>query len=548
MKTGAVLVASALLLTALLAVIPADAGSDAATTPMTISLFDSQDSCVSGSLFDINNVDFSTHTDTGTGITTYMIEGHTPLISDTRYLMISPENAGNCVLTISAARQSGFIIESGITFAFYEDTSYSPSKCVGQLTFSDETDEEQNLNSLLSAGKPYYIRAWTSNDYSRTDVAPQSQYTIDYTMTATTADGVNAVFYDANGGVMLDPKDSKLVVNGQVYGDAPAVKRDDYKLLGWFTDPALGEAVHPNDTVDLDGPLHLYAHWAKLGTDTYHEEANGNDVWIYVTVTEDSTHVTIDGKSETTRVVTKYSDDVVDGKVIVDTRNTAVDFTKQDAKDANDQYSVIKDVLTNKGIIVDNYIVLGKEDTVSCEEGSLGELLNTDCNDFRTLGSELSISMDRGVIATLKDLTGDTVIKAVRAPQEKLTEEQKDRIGEFPSYEITIVNNGVEINELSGTITAWFAYDAPNGTAGMHVYLVSSDGSTEELPFTYDNGIVTFRTSHLSIYCLNIESDSRNPTDWLPIIIAICVGAIVLVGALVAAVKKKKRRKEANRT
>ena len=147
----------------------------------------------------------------------------------------------------------------------------------------------------------------------------------------------------------------------------------------------------------------------------------------------------------------------------------------------------------------------------------------------------------------LKDLTGDTVIKAVRAPQEKLTEEQKDRIGEFPSYEITIVNNGVEINELSGTITAWFAYDAPNGTAGMHVYLVSSDGSTEELPFTYDNGIVTFRTSHLSIYCVSQDDEigGGDSNDLLlPIIIASVIAAAVLVTALAVRSKKKKRRCE----
>ena len=546
MRRALVLGLSAVLLVTALACIPADAGSEAVASPMSVSLFDLQGHSVSGNLLDETSIPISTHTDVNTGIITYTIVANTPLMGDTRYLVINPSEAGDCVLTITAVRESGFITESGITFAFYEDTTYSAQSYVGEVSFTAGASEEQDLNRLLTAGKAYYIRAWTTVDYPVTDISPSSHYEVDLIFTATTGDGVNAVFYHMNDGVTDGPIASALVTNGMTYGDPPVVERAGYHLLGWFTDPALGEAVHPNDTVDLDGPLHLYAHWAKLGTDTYHEEANGNDVWIYVTVTEDSTHVTIDGKSESTRVVTKYSEDVVDGKVIVDTRNTAVDFTKQDAKDANDQYSVIKDVLTSKGIIVDNYIVLGKEDTVSCEEGSLGELLNTDCNDFRTLGSELSISMDRGVIATLKDLTGDTVIKAVRAPQGKLTEEQKDRIGEFPSYEITIVNNGVEINELSGTITAWFAYDAPNGTAGMHVYLVSSDGSTKELPFTYDNGIVTFRTSHLSIYYVSQDNEQggEGPNLLLPIIIASVIAAAVLVTALAVKSKKKKRRCE----
>ena len=517
---------SALLLMMALACIPADAGSDAAVSPMSISLFDSQDHEIVGNLFDEDSIDVSTDTNWNTGITTYTIEENTPLISDTRYLCITPGDTGACVLTMTAARQSGFITESGITFAFYESTQYRESDCVGKLTFTGDNDEEQTLNGVLTAGEKYYIRAWTASDYSTTEMAPQSQYTISCTMTASKAAGAHTVYYHENYGGKTEPIESRLVVNGQTYGDAPVVDRPDYRLVGWFTDPVRGEAIGADDTVDLKEDQHLYAHWIKMGDETIHVDENDNEEWIIISVKDDSIHVWIDGKSDTTRVVTTYDDYVKDGKITVDTHNTADNFSVQDAKDANEQYSVVRKVLTEKGLDVESYIVLRYADSVSCEEGSLATLLDTDCNDFRVVGSSLTISMDRGVIGTLKDLKGETHIETKASSPDKLTPEQKDRIGDLPAYDIRIMNNGNEINELGGTVTAWFEYTAPRDSGSMYVYCVLSDSSVEEIPFTYDKGIITFRTNHLSVFCLETVSDEGGGMDWIPIAI---IGAVVLV-------------------
>ena len=125
MRRALVVGLSAVLLVTALACIPADAGSDAAASPMSVSLFDLQGHSVSGNLLDERSIPISTHTDVNTGITTYTIVANTPLMDDARYLVIDPAEAGDCVLTITAVRESGFITESGITFAFYEDTTYS---------------------------------------------------------------------------------------------------------------------------------------------------------------------------------------------------------------------------------------------------------------------------------------------------------------------------------------------------------------------------------------------------------------------------------------
>ena len=148
--------------------------------------------------------------------------------------------------------------------------------------------------------------------------------------------------------------------------------------------------------------------------------------------------------------------------------------------------------------------------------------------------------MDRSVIGTLKDLKGETLIETKSASAEKLTQEQKDRIGDLPAYDIKILNGGKEINYLGGTVTAWFAYNAPGGIGGMHVYCVLSDGSVEDIPFTYENGIVTFKTDHLSVFCLETIPDEEKGMDWLPI--AIIAGVVLIAAAGTVFVIKKRKK------
>ena len=529
---------SAIVLTSAFALIPADAAD--AAPPMSVSLFDSQGHDVSGNLLNNGSVPINTRTDHQSGETTYTIEEHTALIVGTRYLVISPEDAGDCTLTITAELQSGFIIESGLTLTFYTDAIHSNT--VGRLTFGNGNPEQQMLNSLLTAGQRYYIAAETARDYVRTEMGVSSFYEVEFTFTATTAEGTNALHYYANDGVRNEPVFSKLVTNGQVYGEAPGITYDGHTLAGWFIQPEGGVAIHSNDTVQLMSETNLYAHWLVEGEDVIHVIDNDNEEWIWITVSDDQKHVRIEGRSDTSRVFTVYDSDVIDGRVVVDTHNTAADFTVTDAKDANEQYSVVKQKLTEKGFEVQNYIVIGTNGKVTCEEGSLGKLLETDCKDFRVIGDALSISLDRSVVDDLKSLTGDTVIETVEATPEKLTEAQRNLIGNRTAYEIRILNNGTEIGSFSGTITAWFGYKAPGNMSRMQVYSASPDGRSEAMPYTYGDDTVTFQTGHLSVFYLEVETESTDDTVWWPYLFLLLIPLAVTI--LIVAKKKKRRDKD----
>lgn len=513
--------------------VPADAMSDAAEPPMSVSLFDSQGSKVNGNLLDSDSIDIATHTDWNTQQTVYTIESLTPLISDTRYLMISPENAGDCTLTLTAVREYGFILQTGLVFAFYSDQTYSSESLVGTLTYTNDTAEEQTLNRVLTAGKPYYLRAWTAQDYSRSEMPSSSTYSVSLTFVATTAEQVNAVNYYVNDGTDVDPVYSKLVVNGQVYGDAPEVSYGDNILVGWFTDPVLGTVIHSNDTVELTHELNLYAHWMKKGEEVIHVDENDNEEWIRITVTDDSVHVSIEGRSYTSRVVTVYDDYVVDGRIVVDTHNTASDFLVQDAKDANEQYSVVKQVLSERGLIVDNFIIIGYANSISCEEGSLKKLTESGCNDYRVIGDALSISMDNGVLGSIGDLPGETIISTRLVPADDLTPQQKEVVGDMIAYEIRITNGGHEISNLDGIITAWFKVDKDYDISQLKMYSVTDDGKLEEMDFTYEDGTVTFKTGHLSVFCLSVQDIESNSTPWwlfLLVIPVILLAVILIIG------------------
>ncbi len=519
----AIVAASAILLVSGIAGVTAYAMHHSPDAPMTVSLFDSDGQSVVGDLLDEDSITLSTYNDADTGVVTYTIESLTPLISETRYLLISPDKAGDCTLDLSVVMNSGFLLETGIVFAFYSDTSYSASSLVGELTYVQGEETEQKLDSLLTAGKPYYIRAWTAVDYDSTEASASSHFDVDLTFTATTTEAINNVNFYANDGISTEPVEQRLVMNGQTYGEFPVVSKEGSMLVGWFTDPVLGEAVHPTDTVELTGEQNLYAHWLGTDIEPIHVETEDNDVWIWIDVdpVEETIHVKIDGESTTTRIKTVYDQTVIDGKVEVDTYNTATsDFTVQDAKDANYQYETVRQALQGKGLIVENYIVLAYSNSVSCEEGSFTKLLETDCNDYRVVGDDISISLDRASLGTLSPLTGETTIDLRIAPKEAMTDAQKEVIGDNRAYEIKITDSdGNEVESFEGIITAWFHYEAPANVSFMQVYCVSEDGTKEAVQFTYDNQTITFKTGHLSVYFVYVEaspSDGGFEFNWIP--------------------------------
>lgn len=81
------------------------------------------------------------------------------------------------------------------------------------------------------------------------------------------------ITFDANGGTVTTA--SKIVTNGNTYGDLPTPTRSGYSFDGWFTSASGGTQITSSSTVNLTDDQTLYAHWTYVSA-TYTVTYNAN--------------------------------------------------------------------------------------------------------------------------------------------------------------------------------------------------------------------------------------------------------------------------------
>ncbi len=88
------------------------------------------------------------------------------------------------------------------------------------------------------------------------------------------------VYLNTNRGSFVDTNTSRSmsVITKTPYGEFPAVERNGYSLVGWFTEEDGGTEIKSTDIVDIIGySIELYAHW-KANNYTVTFDANGGSV------------------------------------------------------------------------------------------------------------------------------------------------------------------------------------------------------------------------------------------------------------------------------
>lgn len=81
------------------------------------------------------------------------------------------------------------------------------------------------------------------------------------------------VTFNANGGTVSPT--SKVVTNGETYGDLPTATQNNNKFDGWFTTVNGGTQITSSTTVNLTANQTLYAHWTPITTYNVSYDANG---------------------------------------------------------------------------------------------------------------------------------------------------------------------------------------------------------------------------------------------------------------------------------
>lgn len=163
-------------------------------------------------------------------------------------------------------------------------------------------------------------------------------------------------------------------------------------------------------------------------------------------------------------------------------------------------------------------------------------------------GATLEIAGDVGTISastevsgTLAQQTGSVSISIQVADKEQMAPVQQEAVGDRTTYQLMAVSDEGEIHELGGQVTVTVPYELSAGEirSSIIVYYVDDDGQMHAMPTTYENGIVTFTTTHFSYYTIHSEFESDAPASdddggdtLLYVGVAIVVIAIIAVAAV----------------
>lgn len=133
------------------------------------------------------------------------------------------------------------------------------------------------------------------------------------------------------------------------------------------------------------------------------------------------------------------------------------------------------------------------------------EISSTSVIAMRDSGVSLSVqnsngtvSLDNDVLNTLSDANAKVEISLTSASS--LTAAQSAKIGSNRAIDVSAYVDDTKISLLEGNATISIPFDSKNT---VRVTYVADDGSTKNIPCTYANGVVTFSTTHFSVYMIS---------------------------------------------
>lgn len=124
---------------------------------------------------------------------------------------------------------------------------------------------------------------------------------------------------------------------------------------------------------------------------------------------------------------------------------------------------------------------------------------------------ENEVELDGGATVALDEKTADqldsnktVVIKVteVNKDETNLGADEKDQVGDSKIYDFTMLSGGEPVTDFEGEVTVALPYKLQDGddVNAIDVWYIADDGSVECVKGVYNNGFVTFKTSHFSYY------------------------------------------------
>lgn len=119
---------------------------------------------------------------------------------------------------------------------------------------------------------------------------------------------------------------------------------------------------------------------------------------------------------------------------------------------------------------------------------------------------EGTITLDKEAAASVTEQASSTItIEIEEATPPSLTKEQRETINEDDLVlDINIYSGTRKITNFGGTLTIQVPYTGPEPVA---VWYLNDQGELEKLNSTFEDGVVTFTTDHLSLYVIGEDTE-----------------------------------------
>ena len=175
--------------------------------------------------------------------------------------------------------------------------------------------------------------------------------------------------------------------------------------------------------------------------------------------------------------------------------------------------------------IIDTSDVKGEYTEVTVSKSDLETISkkienNNNINSVSIETSEGDIIIEKEVLnSILKNTDADSVSFEIEDAKDKLTDAQKEAVGDRPVYDINIKAGNENITSFDGktiTISLPYTLKAGEDPENIVVYYVKEDGSLEKMNCTYKDGKVIFETDHLSKYVIGYEESDKPITPDTP--------------------------------
>ena len=386
------------------------------------------------------------------------------------------ENYLELIITSGLRVETIKTVWEGLTTPQYNWYIYGSDKSQG----SDATIDIAETDKLIV----YYVTvSYTieNTEYKYTSLT-RSAYKFD-----------NMILFHSNGGSYVEP----IVKNPGESISAPEYPvKEGYTFTGWYKDEDLKEQYA--FTTMPSGVTILYAGWEKNS------------------ITPPPTPPPYDPTPGPT------PDPDPEPKPIVPDENNNITVPPIDEEKTEELINETISSGSDSISIIDANNVEGEYIEVTVSKSDLETISkkienNNNINSVSIETSEGDIIIEKEVLSSILETTdADSISFEIEDAKDKLTDEQKEAVGDRPVYDINIKAGNENITSFNGkTITISLPYTLKPGEdpENIVVYYVKEDGSLEKMNCTYKDGKVIFETDHLSKYVIGYEESEPVTPD-----------------------------------